>query len=150
MAAQGLIRAEASGPRSEAQRPRSGLGLDAEHGSGARGRYPKDARKRTVADRSTFRYFEPVGGEPLSMANIVIRDQTEADFAAVHELVAAAFKSMPYACGREPFIIDALWRTGAATVALVAEDAGAIVGQAAFWRAKVGGADVAGLDSALR
>ena len=37
------------------------------------------------------------------MANVVIRDQTEADFAAVHELVIAAFKTMPYACGREQF-----------------------------------------------
>ena len=76
------------------------------------------------------------------MTSVVIRDQTEADFAAVHDLVTAAFKSMPYACGREPFLMDALWRTGAATVALVAEDAGAIVGQAAFSKVKVGGADV--------
>ena len=38
--------------------------------------------------------------------------------------------------------MDALWRTGAATVALVAEDAGAIVGQVAFSKVKVGGADV--------
>ena len=76
------------------------------------------------------------------MANIVIRDQTEADFAAVHDLVIAAFKTAPYACGREPFLMDALWRTGAATVALVAEDAGVIVGQVAFSKVKVGGADV--------
>ena len=76
------------------------------------------------------------------MANVVIRDQTEADFAAVHALVIAAFKTMPYACGREQFIMDALWRTGAATLALVAEDAGAIVGQTAFSKVKVGGADV--------
>ena len=76
------------------------------------------------------------------MTNIVIRDQTEADFAAVHELVIAAFKTMPYACGREQFLMDALWRTGAATAALVAEDAGAIVGQVAFSKVKVGGADV--------
>ena len=76
------------------------------------------------------------------MANIVIRDQIEADFAAVHDLVIAAFKTMPYACGREQFLMDALWRTGAATVALVAEDAGVIVGQAAFSKVKVGGADV--------
>jgi predicted N-acetyltransferase YhbS len=56
--------------------------------------------------------------------------------------VIAAFKTLPHACGREPFIIDALWRSGAARVALVAEDAGAIVGQAAFSQVKVGGADV--------
>jgi len=76
------------------------------------------------------------------LTNVVIRDQTEADFASVHQLVIAAFKAMPYACGREPFIIDALWRTGAATTALVAEDAGAIVGQVAFSTVKIGGADV--------
>jgi predicted N-acetyltransferase YhbS len=76
------------------------------------------------------------------MTNIAIRDQTEADFAAVHALVIAAFKTMPHACGREQFILDALWRTRAATVAQVAEDAGAIIGQVAFSKVKVGGADV--------
>jgi putative acetyltransferase len=76
------------------------------------------------------------------MASVGIRDQTEADFAAVHRLVTAAFNGMPYACGREPFLMDALWRTGAATTALVAEDAGAIVGQVAFSKVKIGGADV--------
>jgi putative acetyltransferase len=76
------------------------------------------------------------------MASIVVRDQTEADFAAVHDLVTAAFKTMPHACGREPFIMDALWRAGAATVALVAEDAGKILGQVAFSKVKVGGAEV--------
>ena len=76
------------------------------------------------------------------MTSIAIRDQTEGDFAAVHALVIAAFKAMPYACGREQFLMDALWRTGAATVALVAEDAGGIIGQVAFSKVKVGGADV--------
>ena len=72
----------------------------------------------------------------------VIRDQSEADFAAVHELVIAAFKTLPIACGREQFVMDALWTSGAATVALVAEDGGEIVGQAAFSKATVGGQDV--------
>jgi putative acetyltransferase len=76
------------------------------------------------------------------MTNIIVRDQTESDFAALHDLVIAAFKTMPYACGREQFIMDALWRTDAATVALVAEDADAIVGQVAFSKVKIGGADV--------
>jgi len=76
------------------------------------------------------------------LTSVVIRDQTEADFASVHQLVSAAFQAMPYACGREPFIIDALWRTGAATAALVAEDAGEVVGQVAFSKVQVGGADV--------
>jgi putative acetyltransferase len=75
-------------------------------------------------------------------AEIIIRDQTAGDFAAVHELVIAAFKTMPYACGREQFVMDALWTSGAATVALVAEDGGAIVGQVAFSKVMIGGADV--------
>jgi putative acetyltransferase len=72
----------------------------------------------------------------------VVRDQTEADFAAVHELVAEAFKTLPVASGTEQFIMDALWRSGAATVALVAEEDGVVVGQAAFSKALVGGHDV--------
>jgi putative acetyltransferase len=72
----------------------------------------------------------------------VIRDQCEADFAAVHELVIAAFKTLPVACGREQFVMDTLWTSGAATVALVAEHGGEIVGQAAFSKATVGGQDV--------
>jgi len=78
----------------------------------------------------------------------VIRDQTEADFAAVHQHVIAAFKTLAVAAGIEQFIMDALWRTGAATVALVAEERGAggappkLVGQAAFSKVLVGGRDV--------
>lgn len=75
-------------------------------------------------------------------SGIIIRDQTDADFKAVHELVIAAFKTLPIACGREQFIMDALWNTGAAVVALVAEDGGEIVGQVAFSRVLVGGRDV--------
>ena len=76
------------------------------------------------------------------MKTLIIRDQTEADFAAVHELVIAAFKTLPIACGREQFLMDELWRSGAATVALVAEEDGIVVGQAAFSKLLVGGADV--------
>jgi putative acetyltransferase len=76
------------------------------------------------------------------MSGIVIRDQREGDFAAVHALVTAALKDRPYACGREQFLMDALWRTGAATVALVAEEDGVVVGQVAFSRVLAGGRDV--------
>ncbi|HUO98222.1 MAG TPA: N-acetyltransferase [Rhizomicrobium sp.] len=76
------------------------------------------------------------------MFDVNIRNQIEADFAAVHELVIAAFKTLPIAAGTEQFIMDALWRTGAAAVALVAEDVGRIVGQAAFSKVLVGGRDV--------
>ncbi len=76
------------------------------------------------------------------MAGYLVRPQIEADFAAVHELVIAAFKMLPVASGTEQFIMDALWRRGAASVALVAEDGGEIVGQAAFSKILVGGCDV--------
>jgi putative acetyltransferase len=74
------------------------------------------------------------------VAGVVIRDQSEVDFAAVHALVAAAFETTPYASGREPFIMDALWTSGAAFVALVADD-GAIIGQAAFSKVTIDGQD---------
>ena len=73
---------------------------------------------------------------------LTIRDQTDADFQAVHQLVTAAFKTAPVAAGTEQFIMDALWKTGAATVALVTDDAGVIAGQATFSKVKVGGEDV--------
>jgi putative acetyltransferase len=76
------------------------------------------------------------------MITPLIRDQTEVDFSAVHQLVIAAFKTLPIASGTEQFIMDELWRSDAATVALVAEDAGGIVGQAAFSKVLVGGRDV--------
>ena len=75
-------------------------------------------------------------------AGIVIRDQAEGDFASIHAVVEAAFKTAAHTCGREQFILDALWRTGAATVALVAEETGAIIGQTAFSKVLVGGKNV--------
>lgn len=72
---------------------------------------------------------------------LIIREQAEADFEAVHDVVTAAFKTLPVASGTEQFIMDALWRSGAATVALVAEQDGKIVGQAAFSKVTIGGRD---------
>jgi len=72
----------------------------------------------------------------------IIRNQTHADFTSVHELIIAAFKKMPFAAGTEQFIMDALWRTGAATLALVATADDEVVGQAAFSRVLIGGKDV--------
>jgi putative acetyltransferase len=71
---------------------------------------------------------------------IVIRDQRAEDCAAVHALIVTAFKTLPVACGREQFVMDALWRCGEA-LALVAEDGGVIVGQCAFSKVMIGGAD---------
>jgi putative acetyltransferase len=75
------------------------------------------------------------------MNPLFIRDQTEADFDAVHDLVIAAFKTLPIACGREQFVMDTLWRNRSAIVALVAND-GIIVGQAAFSKIVVDRRDV--------
>jgi putative acetyltransferase len=72
----------------------------------------------------------------------LIRDQIAADFDAVHQLVTAAFKTQPYASGNEQFLMDTLWTAGIATVALVADDAGVIVGQAAFSKVMIGGKDI--------
>lgn len=72
----------------------------------------------------------------------LIRDQIAADFDAVHRLVIVAFKTQPHASGTEQFLMDALWTTDTVTVALVADDAGAIVGQAAFSKVMVDGEDI--------
>ena len=81
------------------------------------------------------------------MSTLLIRDQTEADFSAVHDLVITAFKTLPIACGREQFVMDDLWRRRAATVALIAEEVSAygrhlLVGQAAFSKITINGADL--------
>ncbi|MDC7788157.1 N-acetyltransferase [Rhodoplanes sp. TEM] len=61
-----------------------------------------------------------------------LRDQTDADADAVRALVTAAYRGLPHASGTEPAIMEALWRSGAAAVALLAEDSSGLVGQAAF------------------
>ncbi|WP_137387774.1 GNAT family N-acetyltransferase [Rhodoligotrophos defluvii] len=63
---------------------------------------------------------------------MIIRDQRNADGAAVHDVVTAAFRGQPYSSGHEPFIADALWRGGGAVLALVAEEDEQIIGQIAF------------------
>jgi putative acetyltransferase len=61
-----------------------------------------------------------------------IRDEMPSDEAAIESVIEAAFRDMPYSQQTETFIMAALRRSGALTVSLVAEDAGHIVGQAAF------------------
>lgn len=73
------------------------------------------------------------------MTDITVRDQTDADFDAVHALVAAAYRGLSHASGTEPFIMDALWRDGGAVIALVAEDGTGLVGQGAFSAADIFG-----------
>lgn len=61
-----------------------------------------------------------------------IRAEAAGDEDAIHRLTAEAFAPMAYADGTEPDIIRGLRATGDLTISLVAEDAGALVGHAAF------------------
>lgn len=70
---------------------------------------------------------------------MLIRDELPADEAAIATLIAAAFRDMPYSNQTEAFIMAALRRAGALAVSLVAEEAGAIVGQAAFSPVEIDG-----------
>ncbi|HEY9567641.1 MAG TPA: N-acetyltransferase [Thalassobaculum sp.] len=63
---------------------------------------------------------------------MIIRDEIPADADAVRAVITAAFAGKPYSDGSEPAVMDRLRAAGAATVALVAEQAGEVVGQVAF------------------
>jgi hypothetical protein len=63
---------------------------------------------------------------------MIIREEREGDFDAIRVIVAKAFKDHPFSNQREPLLIDALRRAGALTIALVAEEDGAIAGHIAF------------------
>ena len=70
---------------------------------------------------------------------MLIRDELPSDETAIAALIAAAFRDMPYSHQTEAFIMAALRRAGALTVSLVAEEAGHIVGQAAFSPVEIDG-----------
>lgn len=65
-------------------------------------------------------------------ANMVIRDEVDADMAVIAEVTVAAFKALAISNHTEQFIIDALRAAKALTVSLVAELDGKIVGHVAF------------------
>lgn len=69
----------------------------------------------------------------------VLREEREADAAALDALIAAAFAPMPFSSGTEAAIVAALRREGAVTLALVAERAGALLGHAVFSPAMAAG-----------
>lgn len=73
------------------------------------------------------------------MNDVLIRDETIADATAVDALIRAAFAGMPYSDGSEPRVMAALRDAGAAVVALVADESGAVVAQAAFSAVTVDG-----------
>ncbi len=70
---------------------------------------------------------------------LILREERDADAATVRALIAAAFAPMPFSRGTEGAIVAALRREGAVALALVAERAGELLGQAVFSPATVGG-----------
>ena len=66
------------------------------------------------------------------MTGAVVRPEAPSDVAAVAAVTAAAFEDHPFSSGSEPFIVDALRRTGALALSLVAEADGRVVGHIAF------------------
>ena len=63
---------------------------------------------------------------------ITIRDETDADVAAITEVTIAAFKTLEISNQTEQFIIKALRDAKALTVSLVAELNGRVIGHIAF------------------
>jgi putative acetyltransferase len=64
--------------------------------------------------------------------HLVIRDETEADVAAITEVTIAAFKTLEISNITEQYVIEALRAANALTVSLVAELKGRVVGHIAF------------------
>lgn len=63
---------------------------------------------------------------------VEIREERAADAAVVDALIDEAFRGRPYSSGTEAAIMAELRRSGGATLSLVAEGEGAILGQVAF------------------
>ena len=63
--------------------------------------------------------------------NILIREETAADYSAIETLTIAAFAKMPYSQQTEHHIIRALRSSGQLTLSLVAEQAGEVIGHIA-------------------
>ena len=63
---------------------------------------------------------------------IIIRNEIDADYDAITEVTAAAFKTLEISNHTEQFIIEALRANNALTVSLIAEVDGHVVGHVAF------------------
>jgi putative acetyltransferase len=63
---------------------------------------------------------------------MIIRNETDADVEAIHDVTVAAFKDVPVSGQTEQHIIAALREAGALAVSLVAEIDGRVVGHIAF------------------
>ena len=66
---------------------------------------------------------------------IIIRPETPADQAAIHDITKRAFAPMEYADGNEQDLIDRFRDAGALALSLVAERDGVVVGQVTFTKA---------------
>ena len=64
--------------------------------------------------------------------DLLIRNETTSDHAAITEVTAAAFESLEISSHTEQFIVEALRSANALTISLVAEVDGAVVGHIAF------------------
>lgn len=70
---------------------------------------------------------------------MLIREETENDFAAITALLACAFKTAPHSQQTEHLIVDALRKSGQLTLSLIAEQDDKLVGCIAFSPVKIGG-----------
>jgi putative acetyltransferase len=71
---------------------------------------------------------------------LIIRNEKPGDEPAIRAVIAEAFKPVPYSRQTEVAIYDALRTAGAMTVALVAEEDGAVVGHIVLSHVTIGGA----------
>ena len=63
---------------------------------------------------------------------MIIRPEGRNDFAAIREIIRAAFSGKPYAAGDEAELVETLRVENALTVSMVCEVDGTVVGQIAF------------------
>ncbi len=68
----------------------------------------------------------------MPIHNLLIRDETDADYTAISGVTIAAFETMEISNHTEQFIIEALRAADALPVSLVAEVDGRVVGHIAF------------------
>ncbi len=66
------------------------------------------------------------------LQNITVRPESAGDIDAIFQLTEQAFRNHPFGDQTEKFVVNALRRSGALAVSLVAEMAGQIVGHVAF------------------
>lgn len=64
--------------------------------------------------------------------NVIIRDETAADYDAITDVTVAAFNTLEISNHTEQFVVKALRAAGVLTVSLVAEAEGRVVGHIAF------------------